>query len=120
MRRTPPSNIYRCEPCSIVVASERGTVTLRVTGEVDQEAWPAVEQALLSCLAVDCDEVVLDLVAVSFVSLSSCRHLHRAICSLVAAGRHVVVQPSRSLRRTVGLTISAAALPVSAASLLGG
>jgi anti-anti-sigma factor len=118
MHTTP--NVHGCEPCSIVVTVEPSVVTLRVSGELDHAAWPSVEQALMSCLVVGCEGIVLDLADVSFVSLSSCEQLHRAIGTLRAARRHVVVELSRTVMHTMRLVVSLGALPASAVALFDG
>ena len=98
-------------PGSIVVTAGDSSVTLRVSGELDQASWPGVERAMMACLAVDAARVDLDLAGVSFISSSACRQLHHAITALRDARRCVVVTPSRPLTRVVALATAAGMLP---------
>jgi anti-anti-sigma regulatory factor len=119
-RATPrPSGSTTVEPCSVVVTAGPSSVTITVVGEVDRAAWPTVEQALLACLAIDVEMIVVDLSDVAFVSVAVCRDLHRSVCTLVDAQRRVVVVPCRSLTRVVELLTASGVLPDVAASLLG-
>jgi anti-anti-sigma factor len=104
----------------VVVSAAAGAVTLRVSGEIDCHEWESVERALLSCLWVEADDIVVDLSDVGFMSASACPDLHRAICSLLEARKRVVVVASAALTRVVELLTVLGAIPAGAASVLGG
>jgi anti-anti-sigma factor len=86
-----------------VVHADEHCVTLRVSGELDGPAWPCLERALLSCVVVEVDSIVLDLTAVTFVSVGAFRHLHRVLDALRRDERTVEVEPSRALTRLISL-----------------
>jgi anti-anti-sigma factor len=103
VNRTPATTDTSSDACSTVVSADRAGVRLEVIGELDVASWPSVEGAVLACMAVDCDEVVLDLRAVSFVSASACRQLDAAVGAVLATGRRVTVHRSRALDRVAEL-----------------
>jgi hypothetical protein len=107
-------------PCSVVIAATSTRLTITVHGDVDAGSWPAVEQAMSSCLVVAQDEIVVDLAGTTFVSLASCCDLHRAVRALLDQQRRVHVVPSRALARAIGILTEVGALPGTAArELLG-
>ena len=112
--------VRELEPCAIAAYVDVCVVTIRVAGELDGEAWPSLERALLACLMVDSDDVVVDFEAVSFVSVSACRQLHPALRTLRVAKQSVVVKPSRALARVVSLFVLFGVLEASEALLLDG
>ena len=91
------------EPLSVVVHADEQCVTLRVSGELDGPAWPCLERALLSCVVVEVDSIVLDLTRVTFVSVGAFRHLQRVLDALRRDERTVEVKPSRALTRLISL-----------------
>src|SRR4051812_43919793 len=97
LANTPPTP----QRCPVVVSGAADDVTLHVAGELDAHTWRSVESALEACLAIDCDRVVVDLLDVSFMSVSVCLALHQSVCRLNAALPSVMVRPSDVVEHTV-------------------
>jgi len=100
-----------------LVTTDRSVTTVRVCGDLDGETWPSLSAALHDC--AEAETVVVDLRAVTFVSVAVGCELYRTIRALRRAPTSVSVMASDVLIRLVGLLITVRALPAEAMTMLG-
>ncbi|WP_214367334.1 STAS domain-containing protein [Pseudonocardia sp. H11422] len=96
-----------------LVRQADGAMVVRVTGEIDQQTAPALQECVVEQLCLCYDPVVLDLTAVRFLDsagitalIGAARDAHRAGATLcVVADHRAVLEPLRCFGGTSALNV---------------
>jgi anti-anti-sigma factor len=98
-------NVYDMGAGTVAVQSEDGRIVVRASGEIDYEAHRELDAVYEAVAGRQPCDVVVDLGATTFVDSVGLGFLVRLHNAVLKAGRRMtVVDASRQVRRTFGLT----------------